>query len=166
MTASEIKMQHSMREVLYRYGVKIDRAGFCKCIYHDERTASMKVYERSFYSYCCGKSGDIFDVVQYFENVDFKGAMRSLGGDEKPSALAKIKMYHAKKAQEKRARDMKIILDGMRESAAKVHAMREAIRSLPFGDDLQAELIKHFAQAEYQADYWLDRWDDFRRQKY
>lgn len=44
MTKEEIKEQVSMRDVLIRYGLQTNRAGFIRCPFHlGDREASMKI---------------------------------------------------------------------------------------------------------------------------
>jgi hypothetical protein len=54
--------------------------GFANCIWHDEKTPSMKYYEKtnSVYCFSCNKNGDVIDVVQQLNKVDFKGAIEIL----------------------------------------------------------------------------------------
>lgn len=53
-----IKQLVPMRDLLEYYGFEINRSGFIKCPFHNEDTASMKVYERSCYCFGCGAGGD------------------------------------------------------------------------------------------------------------
>ena len=80
MTKEEIKQSLSMREVLERYGIRIDRKGFCCCPFHKEKTASMKIYKDSYHCFGCGSGGDIFSFVQKIDSCDFKTAFKTLGG--------------------------------------------------------------------------------------
>lgn len=80
MTTEEIKQSVSMRELVERYGIHIDRKGFCCCPFHKEKTGSMKVYKESYNCFGCGANGDIFSFVMRMENCDFKTAYKSLGG--------------------------------------------------------------------------------------
>lgn len=80
MTTEEIKQSVSMREVVERYGIHIDRKGFCCCPFHKEKTGSMKIYKDSYNCFGCGANGDIFSFVMGMENFDFKTAYKSLGG--------------------------------------------------------------------------------------
>lgn len=80
MTADEIKKEYSMPRLLAEYGIRPNRAGFIRCVFHQEKTASMKVYPESVYCFGCGKSGDVFTVVQTLDGVDFKTAFKRLGG--------------------------------------------------------------------------------------
>ena len=69
-----------MREVVDKYGIKVDSHGFCCCPFHKEKTASMKIYKTSYNCFGCGANGDIFSFVMGMEHCDFKTAYKSLGG--------------------------------------------------------------------------------------
>ena len=64
MTVDQIKSSYSMRDIVERYGLKVNRAGFVRCPFHNEKTASLKVYKDSFFCFGCGIDGDIFTFVQ------------------------------------------------------------------------------------------------------
>ena len=63
-----IKQQVSMRDVARLVGLDVNSKGFCRCPFHNEKTASFKVYEgdRGFHCFGCDKSGDIFDFIQEY----------------------------------------------------------------------------------------------------
>ena len=63
----EVKQNNPMPEVVRRYGIEINRAGFCRCPFHAEKTASMKIYAQSFYCFGCGAGGDVIDFVRIYE---------------------------------------------------------------------------------------------------
>lgn len=83
MTLEEIKETVSMRDVLERYGVSINRNGMCCCPIHGEKHASMKVYSDGYKCFACNSAGDIFKFVQEMEKCDFKHAFKLLGGSYK-----------------------------------------------------------------------------------
>lgn len=81
MTKEEIKDLYSMRDILERYGLpQPNRAGFIRCPFHKERTASMKIYKDSYYCFGCGAHGDIFTFVQDVRDLAFDEAFKELGG--------------------------------------------------------------------------------------
>lgn len=80
MTKEEIKQSVKMPEILSRYGLKPDRAGFICCPFHKEKSASCKIYDDSFYCFGCGIGGDVFDFVMQYESVPFSTAFIELGG--------------------------------------------------------------------------------------
>ena len=111
MNSEDIKQNYSMRQVLDRYGLVPNRAGFICCPFHQEKTPSMKIYKDSFYCFGCGENGDIFSFVEKMDNLTFKEAYLSLGGEYKRETnkfssmrkIQKAKMQQKRKA-EKRAR--------------------------------------------------------------
>lgn len=100
MTSEEIKKAYSMRDILDRYGIRPDRAGFIRCPFHKEKTASMKIYQDSYYCFGCGAHGDIFDFVTEMEDITFREAFFELGGtyEQKNETFGeRIARYHVRK---------------------------------------------------------------------
>lgn len=115
MTREEIKNTYSMRDIVARYGLHPNRAGFISCPFHQgDRTPSMKIYEKDYYCHACGANGDIFTFVQRMEGLSFKEAFLELGGEyeKEPSFASRLAIYRARKArateqakQERKARE-------------------------------------------------------------
>ena len=81
MTKDEIKQTYSMTDIVMRYGLQPNRAGFIRCPFHQgDHTASLKIYKDNFYCYGCGAAGDIFKFVMLMDGVSFKDAFIRLGG--------------------------------------------------------------------------------------
>lgn len=77
-----IKDAVSMRDVMQRCGVEIDRSGFAHCPFHaGDHTPSLKVYDRDFHCFACGSRGDVIKFVQRFYNITFPDAMRKINAD-------------------------------------------------------------------------------------
>ena len=103
MTSEEIEKAYSMRDILDRYGIRPDRAGFIRCPFHKEKTASMKIYQDSYYCFGCGAHGDIFDFVTEMEDITFREAFFELGGtyEQKNETFGeRIARYHVRKERE------------------------------------------------------------------
>ena len=82
MTSEEIKRTVSMTELVWKYGLYPNRAGFIRCPFHDrDKNASLKIYKDSFYCFGCGASGDVFDFVRRMDGMSFKEAFLFLGGE-------------------------------------------------------------------------------------
>lgn len=99
MTREEIKEQVTMRDVLERYGFRLNRAGFIRCPFHTgDDHASLKIYDRDFHCFACGANGDIFTFVQKMEHVGFREAFQSLGGTyRKPTFTSNLAVYRSQK---------------------------------------------------------------------
>lgn len=104
MNSEEIKQSYSMRQILDRYGLTPNRAGFICCPFHKEKTPSMKIYKDSFYCFGCGENGDVFSFVEKMDNLTFKEAFLSLGGDYKKetSFSTRRKIQQAKTRRKKK----------------------------------------------------------------
>ena len=107
MTVEEIKATYNMRDIVERYGFQPNRAGFIQCPFHQgDRQASLKVYEHNFHCHACGADGDIFSFVQMMDDVDFKTAFQTLGGEyQKPTFSSRLSVYQAQKRREMREKE-------------------------------------------------------------
>ena len=127
-----------MRDIATRYGLKINRSGFCNCPFHTgDRTASLKLYKDSFHCFACGANGDIFTFIQKMDSCDFKTAFYSLGGeyakeDRHKSQLAR---YHAEKARIKREKEEQKRKRQQFLINVDIHAYRELMQSVEEGSE-------------------------------
>lgn len=80
MTAEEIKSKISCRDFAEKIGLKINRAGFCCCPIHGEKTASLKIYDstKSFYCFGCHAGGDVITFAKLYYNIGFSDAIKTL----------------------------------------------------------------------------------------
>ena len=105
MTVEEIKQTTSMRDVLAKYGVNVNRNNMCCCPIHGEKHPSMKVFPDGFKCFACGANGDIFSFVQQMEGCSFKEAFMMLGGTYKDDNKIHKQLMNAKFAREKQKRE-------------------------------------------------------------
>ena len=118
MTKEEILESVSMRDVVERYGIRINHNGMCCCPIHSERHPSMKIYKDGYKCFACNSSGDIFSFVQAMEGCDFKTAFKILGGSYKKESSNARKCSKArierqkekKKLAEKNEKDFRKLL--------------------------------------------------------
>ena len=80
MNSEYLKQTISMKSVIEKYGIKINRSNKCCCPFHKENTPSMVIYKESYHCFGCGANGDIFTFTQDMENVDFRDSYLLLGG--------------------------------------------------------------------------------------
>ena len=82
--AAVIKERVSTPEVFAFYGFLPNSAGFVRCPFHEEKTASMKVYGGSKGYHCfggCGAHGDVVDFVKNYFGLSFAEAQRKINED-------------------------------------------------------------------------------------
>lgn len=65
-----------LEEVLI--GEKPNHAGFIRCRFHNEKTASCKISKNRFHCFGCGADGDVIDWIMRTEGKDFLTAVREL----------------------------------------------------------------------------------------
>lgn len=81
---AEIKSRLPAREVLEFYGLTVDRAGFCKCPFHQgDKNGSLKVYDGSkgWHCFACGAGTDVTDFVMKYFGIPFRAAQEKLNDD-------------------------------------------------------------------------------------
>lgn len=69
-----------IKKIDIRDFVKFNRSGFAPCIWHNEKTGSMKLYERENRVYCfgCHQKGSIIDVVMQLQGLNLSEALKVL----------------------------------------------------------------------------------------
>lgn len=153
MTREEIKETCAMRDVLDRYGLQANRAGFIRCPFHaGDRDASLKVYEKDWHCFACGANGDIFDFVMRMDGLTFPQAFMALGGAyEKPDYRAKLAAYKANKKRQTAQKRAQRELAEKRLNNLLISVYRRGMeRSAPLSgawcdsyNSLQYQLYKH-----------------------
>lgn len=58
--------------------IEFNRAGFARCIWHQEKTPSMHLKGNHVYCFSCQHHGDAIEVYMQIHGVDFKNAVRHL----------------------------------------------------------------------------------------
>ena len=81
--AEKIKSMVTMPEMMEQYGFRLNKAGFCKCPFHSERSASFKAYpgQRGFYCFGCHANGSVIDFVMKFFGLSFGDAVKKINDD-------------------------------------------------------------------------------------
>lgn len=76
-----IKYQIDMQKVLEKYGYKADRKGFICCPFHNEKTPSMRIYEKDYHCFGCQEHGDVITFVQKLFGLSFQDTLRKIDAD-------------------------------------------------------------------------------------
>ena len=75
-----VKESVGPRQIADYYGLQV-RNDMVSCLFHDERTPSMKLYDDHFYCFGCGKHGDITDMVSELFGLSLKEAAEKIAHD-------------------------------------------------------------------------------------
>ena len=76
-----IKDRLTMTDVVTLYGYKPNRAKFICCPFHNEKTPSMKVFEKDYHCFGCGANGDVITFVQQLFSLTFPDALKKIDLD-------------------------------------------------------------------------------------
>jgi hypothetical protein len=76
-----IKDRLTMTDVATHYGYKPNRAGFIKCPFHAEKTASMKIFQKDYHCFGCGANGDVISFVQQLFSLSFSDTLKKIDLD-------------------------------------------------------------------------------------
>lgn len=75
-----VKHSVTTRQAAEYYQLRVNRAGFIACPFHDDRTPSMKVDAR-FHCFGCEADGDVIDFAARLHGLDVKSAAEKLAAD-------------------------------------------------------------------------------------
>ena len=155
MTTDEIKQSVSMREVVERYGIHIDRKGFCCCPFHKEKTGSMKIYKDSYNCFGCGANGDIFSFVMGMENCDFKTAYKALGGSYRQQSdhQRNLYHYHLQKRKEDEIKRLQRIEQEKKEVTEEIRMQKLFKKLSPVFSDDWCEAVNRLEYLFYKLEY-------------
>lgn len=80
--AQQIKESVSIRDVCDMYGIEINRAGFARCPFHAEKTASFKVFKDGCKCFGCGVyAQNAIDFVMLLFGLSFQNACEKINND-------------------------------------------------------------------------------------
>lgn len=111
--ARQIKERLTMDQAARRYGFQPNRAGYIRCPFHQEKTASLKIYpgDRGWHCFGCGRGGGAIDFVMQLFSLTFPQAVVRLDADFNlgltagcPSPGARSKILEERRAEAERAR--------------------------------------------------------------
>lgn len=155
MTTDEIKQSVSMRELVERYGIHIDRKGFCCCPFHKEKTGSMKIYKDSYNCFGCGANGDIFSFVMGMENCDFKTAYKALGGSYRQQSdhQRNLYHYHLQKRKEDEIKRLQRIEQEKKEVTEEIRMQKLFKKLSPVFSDDWCEAVNRLEYLFYKLEY-------------
>ena len=116
-----IKAAVTMEQVALMYGYKPTPAGFIKCPFHADKTASVKVYpgDRGWHCFGCHSGGDVIHFVQQLLGMPFQEALDRLNTDFR-LGIGKTSLPSAELARRRREAEQKAArLDAYRKNYDK-----------------------------------------------
>lgn len=134
-----IKREITCSDFAGKIGLEVNRAGFCCCPFHAEKTPSMKIYKdtNSFYCFACHAGGDVITMAKLYYKVGFSEAIKILA--------EQFGLHSSEDAHTSRENSLRMAVED---------AKRKSL----------AEKQKRFRDA-VEAEYWIwfERWLDRER---
>lgn len=171
--AHDIVNALTMRQVLAFYGFDVNAHGYALCPFHNENTASMKIYDQKYHCFGCGEHGDAIAFVMKIFGLPFKDALKKLNTDFSlnvpigermtPRQARQYRRRCTEIEREKTARRQAKQLrrqeyyDLVGEYARLDHAMRDLAPKTP-EEPLNAEFVEACRRLEY-VNYLIENFD-------
>ncbi len=101
-----VKTTVAPRTAAEHFGLSVSRNGMVCCPFHDDRHPSMKLYEDHYHCFGCQANGDVIAFTSKLFGITPLEAAQKLAADfgireDRPSVLAKLKMYTTQAENEK-----------------------------------------------------------------
>ena len=111
----EVKERVTAREVMERAGIVFNRNNMCRCPFHQDKTASMKVKptDKKYFCFGCGEKGDAIDFVAKYYNRSPREASELLEAESQRSAEAIRGQNQGEKKAEIEAKKAAIRAEGI-----------------------------------------------------
>lgn len=135
--ADEIKRRVPIREALKRcYGIEPDRRGFCLCMFHGEKTPSMKINDKrnDFYCFGCNAHGDVIDLYRNAYGLSYSDALRRIDADFglntfRPMSTLERTRQAARREKERREKERRI--EWRKEQYLKLNDFAKELDKMP-----------------------------------
>ena len=101
-----VKTTVAPRMAAEHFGLSVNRNGMVCCPFHDDRHPSMKLYEDHYHCFGCQANGDVIAFTSKLFGITPLEAAQKLAADfgireDRPSVLAKLKVYTTQAENEK-----------------------------------------------------------------
>lgn len=126
--ADQIKNLVTIQEVAERYGFHPNRAGYICCPFHNEKTASLKLYDgqRGFHCFGCGAGGTVIDFVMKLFDIPFRQAILRINADfalgltwDKPDPAVRSAILEARRREARRKAELERLEEKYQKLAAE-----------------------------------------------
>lgn len=131
----EIIATTDMKSILIKYGVEVKR-NVCKCMFHQDKHPSMKVFQDAVHCFVCGKQWNVFDVVMQLNYCDFNTAFDLLGGNEVETWATTVRKNKLVRERRQREFERQMAQLRLKQQYLIYHAIKGLINQYePFSDE-------------------------------
>ena len=101
-----IKELVNVPQAAERYGLNVTHGNMCLCPFHDEKTPSLKLYEKNYHCFGCGAHGDVIALAANLFDIPMLEAAKRINADfslgldmEKPISSREITLIQRKRQE-------------------------------------------------------------------
>jgi len=156
---TNVKSQIHLPNAAEYYGVQVNRGGFASCLFHEERTPSMKLYDDHFHCYGCGEHGDIISLIAKIFSVSPYAAAQKLSRDFHIVPSDDFKQtLPIKSMQKSYAEKENIIFKMLNDYCYFLEECREKYKPKNLDEDLHplfVESLQNYEQYNYYRDIFI-----------
>ena len=156
---ADVKMQIHLPNVAEYYGIQVNRGGFASCLFHEERTPSMKLYDYHFHCYGCREHGDVIKLMGRLFNLFPYEAAQKLSHDFHIVPGDDFKQIkRIKSTQQSNIEKENYIFKILNDYCRFLEECRENHTPKNFDDDfhpLFVESLLHYEQYNYYRDIFI-----------
>ena len=161
MGIEDLKETYQMIDIVERYGLKPNRAGFLNCPFHSgDHTASLKLYKKQFHCFGCQAHGDIFKFIMMMDNCSFRDAVKTLGGDTTLSDAAITRIAKRKREAKRYRKRLDDALMGTRYASSELLYAKQILNVMEPFSDAWCEVQNMLPALERNADAALTTYQD------
>lgn len=119
--ATKIKNLLSMKDIAIKYDFPINNKNFICCPFHNEKTASLKIYpgDKGWHCFGCGEGGSVIDFVMKLYDIKFMDVCKKIDNDFQ---LGIIKEY------KQNPQNIKMMSDRYRKKKLKEYKKSEIVK--------------------------------------
>ena len=166
----EVKSQLNIRQVIEHYGIKVNRANFFICPFHNDHKPSASIKNDYFNCFVCGAGGDLITFTAKLHGLSNIDACKKLVSDfglnieTEPQTQAdrlKADRERAKRQAElKRQKEIENLIQHTGLVLASYHCyLWQGLQLYPYGHIRHIRALQELTQAQY----YLDCYDENQR---
>lgn len=160
----EVREHVTPRAVMERASIAFNRSNMCRCPFHQDKTASMKVkpQDKKYFCFGCGEKGDAIDFAAKYYNLSPLEAAMQIAGE---FGIVYDSSVRSPPKPIKRQKSPKQILEEAKTKTYRVlsdylHLLKEWERnfrpeSMENIDERYVEAVQNLAKVEFQLDILL-----------
>lgn len=172
--ADQVKSLVTIQEVAEHYGFHPNRSGYICCPFHDEKTASLKLYsgQRGYHCFGCGAGGSVIDFVMKLFDIPFRQAILRINADfalgltwDKPDPVVRSAIIEARRREAWRKAELERLEGKHLELAAEHRYWWGILKNCsPTKEDIEAgyipPLYAEAAKKQPYLEYLLDELEE------